>query len=113
MSDTYIVYLAPEPGHISRSKHAQRENNAGKISIHQSLVVNFLATDRLDGENVRAGFRAEFKRSLQAFPPGPGSQLGRRHLIASIGGGEAQGTGQMMLFVAFCQSPLHKTREFV
>ena len=89
-----VADLIPEPRHVSRGQHAERENDAGKISIHQRLVVNFLAAHRFDGENVRASLGAQFQRTSELLPGFAGPQLRRLELVADVGGRDAQRAGQ-------------------
>ena len=71
-----------------------------KSPIHQSLVVHFLAADGLDGEDVGAGFSAQFKRALEPLPWFAGTHHRRLLLVADVGGRDAQSARQLMLLVA-------------
>jgi hypothetical protein len=101
-----LADLAPQPGHVSGGEHAQRKDDAREIPIQQGLVVDFLAADRFDGEDVGAGFSAQFQGPLEPLPRFSGARLRGLLLVANISGCDAQRARQTMLFVTCCEIPL-------
>ena len=67
--------------------------------------MDFLATDGFDGENVGPGLCTELQTSLETLPRFARAHQGRFLLVANVGGGNAQGARQMILFVAGYEMP--------
>ena len=52
----HLTDVLPQPGHVAGRENSQREDHCPQIAVQEALVVDFLAADRFDGDDVGAGY---------------------------------------------------------